>query len=377
MHRQVDFTRQGGLYVYQDTLLFLQLAYTEIFEAMAAGMGDKYVLSGCNEVGGFVDEGMIFIGGQFFPFVGGAQLAHITTETIVQQEQYDDNTLKDCYYVRRAKMVALADANSFPYAELKRLPLQNSSVYDSMDKYHQVLKSMVNFESETILNGMLVTNIDTGASTCDISAGLVMFNGQLKATPAYSGTYPAYLNEGALWQTVVPGAGLYITFDPHTSQRYVDVLARAMTRAGKIEMYETLTDRFLPDGTGRWEMKGYELCEGLQNRVAVGLWWDAVATANVSDANNTVPGNTEGERKHTLSVNEQGALVIEPFIDDGDDGSGGRRSIQKFKVNGVEINSATFTDAYGAPITVQLNGAATSHNNMQPSKVVVYVKRSA
>jgi hypothetical protein len=378
MNRNVAFNKFGGLYVYQDTFEFMQRAYSEVTQYVSRGLGDKWVLWGCADVGGGnISDGAIVIGSEILKFVGGPPLAYITIESITTQEQFDDNTLKDTYTVRRAKMVSIADANSFPYAGLKRLPLANTSVYDSLDKYHQILKSLINFEPEVILNGLVVTNVTTGPDTFDVSAGLVMFNGQVKSVPAFSGAYPRYLTEAGTWSAGVPGTGLYITFDPHTSQRYTDVLNRAMVKSGKIEMYETLSDRFVA-GVGRWEMKGFVLCSALQGRVPLGLWFDGIAVAGVTDAYYATAGPTRkmGSNTTTLTGDQQGTLKIKAVSDDGDGQTSSDKSITRFTINGQTVEGGAVAGTYGAEMTVKLNNDAQAHSNIQPVNVVVYVKRS-
>ena len=361
MNRSITFGQLGGLYVYQDTLDFLQKACSESLQYISNGLGNKYILTGVQVVGGQVSNGAVVIGNEVLFFLGGPELAYVKVEAIITQELFDDATLKDTYTTRRLKMVAIADVDTFPFSDLKRLPLDNSSVYDSLDKYHQILKSLINFEPEVILSGLLVTNVTAGPDECDISAGLVMFNGQVISVPAFSGAYPQYLTEAGAWQAGVPGAGLYITFDPHTSQRYVDVLNRAMVKAGKIEMYETLTDRFV-GGVGRWEMKGFSLAANMQNRVPVGLWFDGVAVANVSHASHIVAGNDGGENKHQLTQAELPDYNLDgPLTANTDSGVGGY-------ADGTPINEI--------PLAIPSGGSDTPHNNMQPFRVIVYVKRT-
>jgi hypothetical protein len=372
MNREIAFNKLGGLYVYQDTLNAIQKAYSEPPTALSYALGDKYILTGVNVVGGQVTAGSIVFNGEILPFIGGALLGNVIIETIVSQELFDDGALKDTYYVKRAKMVAVAGGGSFPFSDLKRLPLLNSSLYDSLDKYHEILKSLINFEPEVILNGCLVTNVAAG--NCDISAGLMMFNGQLKAVEAYSGSFPAYATDAGTWQTALPGTGLYIKFDPHTSQRYTDVLNRAMVKPGKIEMYETLSDRFV-NGVGRWEMKGFNLASSMQGRVPVGLWFDGVAINNVTDAQYANAQAQGGEKKHKLVPDEQGSLDAQAFMDDGDDTTGTRISLQQLKLNGNLITHSS-GNQWGNIENIKLKNDALEHENMQPFTVIVYVKRA-
>jgi hypothetical protein len=364
MNRSVAFDKLGGLYVYQDTLDFLQKAYSETIEGFAKGLGNKFIVSGLTVAGGNISDGFIVVNGELLPFIGGAPLAYVKIETIVTKEQFDDGALKDTYTIRRAKMVALPGADIFPYSDLQRLPIEGSSIFDSLDKYYQMLNSMIGLEPAVIINGCAVSNVNVGASTLDISAGMVMFNGKLKVNGTYSGAYPVHLTEVGGWYVGAPPVtGAYVTFDPNTSQRYVDVLNRALTKAGKIEMYETLSDRFVA-GVGRWEMKGFELMTGMQGRVPVGLWWDGVAVANVTDAAYVAAGATGGENKHELTIAEMPAHThtFPRFTDIGSDsGNAG--------ADGADLQERT-----GETLS---KGGGEAHENRQPFKIVVYVKRTA
>jgi hypothetical protein len=239
------------------------------------------------------------------------------------------------------------------------------------------LNGIIHYEPEVIISGLAVSAVTVGPNTCNISGGLVSFNGTLKTVQPYAGAYPVYLTQDAVWSNAVPGSGLYITFDPHTSQRYIDVITRAQTKPGKIEMFETLTDRFV-NGVGRWEMKGFVLCSALQNRVPVGLWFDNVAETNVTDNNNKVAGNKEGERKHKLLPTEQGSLKWRIRTDNGDNSEGSYRSITILEIGTNTVDASPLgDDTYSSLNLSKLEDDATAHNNMQPSTVIVYVKRSA
>lgn len=362
MNKRIDFSLLGGLFTYQDTFAFLQDSYSNAIAALAKHTGEKIVLTGCVDNGVTVTDGVIAVNGECIPFTGGAIGATIVISETVAQESFADGSLKDVYYTKTASF----GIGGFPYADLKRLPFDATTVADFADKVNTIIRSVVQLEDEVILEGLEVSNVLTGPSTLDIAAGAVLFSGKLVAVNAYSGTYPVYLKENGGWDTAVPGSGLYITFNPYTSQRYVNVLDRAQTPAGRIIMMETLTDRFDPATfVGRWEMKGYELVAALQNRVPVGLWFDGVAVTNVTDALNTVAGNQYGERQHTLTEAEM--PVHDHNINGGTGASfAGAGAVPGINAGGSESAGSTEDAGGGDP-----------HNNMQPSTVVVYAKRTA
>jgi hypothetical protein len=376
MFSEVDFTKLGGLFVYQNTLAFLQTAYGSSLDAVAKGIGEKYVMYGCVDDGVNLSDGFIVCNGILMPFIGGLKTDTIYIETITGDEGFDDGNIKEVYKTYRAKFGA--PGSGFPYTDLKRLPFNSSSIGDFATIAGQILKAAVGQENEVILKGCLVTDVvpgGPGTGTLEISAGLVLMGDKCINTPAYSGAYPCYLKDNASWVTAVPGAGSYITFDPYTSQRYADVMKRATTSIGDIVIKRTLSDRFdTGTGLGRWEMKGFKLSSTLQNRVPVGLWWDGIVEVNVSHANNTGPENQGGENAHTLQSAEQGSLTVATKTDDI--GGGTYNAVAKIRINGVEnIDGPSNQVGFGTNITVPAAAALQAHENRQPFTVVVYAER--
>jgi len=374
MNRNIDLTKLGGLFTYQDTLEFMQLAYSQPLDALAKFTGEKFVVSGCVDDGANVSEGWIVVNGELLPFTGGAINTQIVIETILADEGFDDGTLKQVYTTKRA---SFGIAGGFNYTDLKRLPFSSTSISECVTQIASMVKNIIQFEPEVILEGCNVSAVNTGASTLEISTGMVLFAGKIVRPAAYAGTYPVYLKEDGGWVTAVPGAGLYITFDPYTSQRYKNVLDRAVTPEDRVIMATTLTDRFDGAGVGRWEMKGYSLMASMQGRVPVGLWFDGVPEANVTDAIYQVDGNQGGERLHTLQSGEQGAITMNAKMDDI--GGGTASAVARIRLNGVEnpINGAANQGSYGTDTNVPAAAASTGHNNVQPFTVIVYAKRTA
>ncbi|RXK57579.1 hypothetical protein ESA94_20485 [Lacibacter luteus] len=366
--KRIDFTKLGGLHTYQDTLEFMQDSYRNSLASLAALLGDKFVVSGCIDNGVNVTDGWICVSGELIPFTGGALAATVVVSEAVGQEGFEDASLKDVYYTKTATL----GIGGFPYADLKRLPFGLTSLKDFTAQVKNIFDSILQFEAEVILSGCEVTDVDVVPGELAIGAGLVLFNGSLLVSETYNGVYPAYLKDDGAWVTAEPVAGLFIKFDPYTSQRYVNVLDRAMTPAGRIVMMETLNDRFVAE-VGRWEMKGYELVSALQNRVPVGLWYDGIPVANVSDALNSIEGSQYGERTNTLLQQQLPDVKLKIEKAGGgyyvNDTAGGGANVS---LKGDNDNSL----ASGYMETESL-GDGDPHNNMQPSTVVVYAKRVA
>jgi hypothetical protein len=320
MSGYADFTQLGGLNCFQDTLEFMQNSYIKPADALSAFVGDKYVLTGCEEIAGNVTDGWIVVNGQAIEFFGGpiTSTSKVVVNTVVIDESYDDATLKPFYYLKTASIGVIG---GFDYTELKRLPFKANGVADACTQMSILLKAIIQFEPEVIISGLEVSNVNTGSGTMELSSGLVLFDGKIVTPAAYTGSFPVWLNETGNWINTQPVSGLFIKFDPHTSQRYKNVLDRAITPVGRVIMEETLSDRFdTVTGLGKWEMKGYQLMNAMQGRVPVGLWFDGISQSNVTDsAYQTLPAQG-GVKNHVVSKqNIQEFTISKP----GSSGTGG------------------------------------------------------
>ena len=85
----IDFTKQGGFPLDQDVLGFLQESSLTAAKTASLG-GSAYVLSGCEQAGNNIANGIVVINGEILPFAGGA-----TQEKVVVIEQTEDMNYED------------------------------------------------------------------------------------------------------------------------------------------------------------------------------------------------------------------------------------------------------------------------------------------
>lgn len=364
MHKSLDLTKLGGVYAYQDSLKFMQEGYGGALDGLAAGLGNKFVLSGCVDSGAAVTDGWVCINGEIMPFVGGAMpgTPKVLVTTTITKELYDDGLEKDFYTSKVASLVSVGD---FDYVELQRLPGIKGIMQSLLDV--QRIVRLMGVEDAVILEGCAVTNIDDDLDTCDISAGQVLMDGVLIDVEAVeAATFPIYITSDGTWNNSLPAAP-YIRFNPHPSQRYADVLRRATTPVGEIKMFETLSDRFDGSGVGRWEMLGFSLMATMQSRLPIGLWFDGDAVTNVTDVNHTAAGNQGGGKTQTLV----GGNI--PDFDLDIPGTNGANFIAH------NNNSRVAAGTTGGDVTISLStdGDGNPFNIANPYTVVVYAKRTA
>ncbi len=387
MNRNVDFTKLGGLYVYQDTLQFLQTAYGQSLDSLAKSFGDKLIISGLGESGGLVTDGWVIIDGEILPFVGGTPLAKVRVETITTQEMFDDATQKDVYTIKRA---VFSNITGFDYSELKRFHFNSTTISGAFNAVGDVLKNIINFEPAVILEGCAVSAIDTMAQTLAIAPGKHLFNGNLVLSAAYTGSYPAYLTAANTWVTVEPSSGDYIEFNPQTSQRYKDVLRRFNYQTGDLYFSKVLSDRFdLATGLGRWEWKGWKLSDDMAGRVGVGFdrrssdpQPGVAENIKVWDAAYNTIGNTGGEKKHILTKTELPAVNILGNANQSSVPSGGLGLLRK-TLPGENKTISTSPDSTGSGNEFDVTGVfplpnmgdGVAHENRQPFRVIAVLER--
>lgn len=369
MNRSINFTQLGGLYVYQDTLDFLQLAYGQSLDAIAKIIGDKVILTGVVDAGATASEGWIVFNGEILPFTGGLKAQYVIVEEIVTNEQFDDTQQRPVYKVRRLKFGNVIPAlGGFAYADLTRLAYNSADIKTSLSAVQTVLKSVINFENEVILSGCTVSNVV--GSNMQVSIGSVLFAGNLVTSAAYTGPFPAYLKDTGTWVTVQPVSGLYIKFDPHTSQRYKDVLRRFNHDSGAILMNKVLSDRFdITTGLGKWEWLGFKLSEDFRGRSPIGLWFGDNGGPDVYDPAYRTIGNVVGEINHTIAraelPNESLSVPIIGANTSQDDVGSGRIAM-----------GDTGNDGGPYPtLQSEAMGDGESFDLRQPSKVLAIIER--
>lgn len=358
------------------TLGFMQTDYQTAIRGLAAAFaGDGVIVSGMVDSGAAVTDGWIFVGGDLVKFQGGTKTTNYYIENTVVQKANQSGALIDRYTTKVAKFGS--GSGAAPFASLIRL----ESLYSLQSKLLDALTQ----ESTVILNGCAVSSVNVGLSTLAIAAGTAIINRKFVVAPAYTGGFPVYLTEVGTWVNTPPTN--HIKFDPYTAQYLKDVNARQGAQAGEVKMLVALTDRFDGTGLGKWEQTGWALCNGangtidLRSRFVVahdprtsdpgGNLWDA--------AYNT-PGNTGGEKGHTLSVSEMPAHNHTGGSGSVAANSSGlvRRSQSGEGVTMTtpdSFGSGTEPDIVASPTHIPSQGGGLAHENRPPFRVMVFIQR--
>ncbi|AZB17567.1 hypothetical protein EG352_07210 [Chryseobacterium indologenes] len=118
-----DFNQTGGFKLVTEVLAGLQEAYS-IFNGVARMAGDKAILSGCNELGTNINDGVVVISGETLEFKGGVKQPTVIIKEEIKDAQYENGTLKPFETYRYATFGY--SSNAYNWIDFKRVTPLNS-----------------------------------------------------------------------------------------------------------------------------------------------------------------------------------------------------------------------------------------------------------
>lgn len=371
--KRIDFlTSPSGFPLNADTTFhFMQQSYTEAVRAIAALAGDTNVIvQGCLRAGTGVTPGWLWLGGELVAFEGGDAGA---TDLVELVETSTSDTNENSQEVPRyfTKTAKFSVNGTVRFGSIARA--------GTMLQLQRWAASVVQFEPCVIVQGCEVSNVSgLSRGTLSVSPGTIVVDGKFVRAEAYSGTFPVYLDAAGQWSRAVP-AGQSIAFDPYTSQRAEDVLARATAKKGEIRDVATYDVAWGQNGLGKWKWKGWALADGrngtmdLQGRVRVGRQADHDEYDRI--------GRNGGKEEVTLRESEmpphrhgsgpgdepaQGGFGLIRRSRSGEDNT---LSTSDVGGSGVE------PDLHTTPKALEPSGGGEPHENRMPFSVVLTIQR--
>lgn len=139
---KLDFTIKPGWPASTETWEYLQ---NMILNAQNIGLlgGQHYVLSGCLEAGGNVGDGVMVVGGEVVPFVGGpVQPKIIIVDTTVNRQFFGG--VSNAYYHNRVAVFGTGPGEVL-YSDFKRNDPANG-VLARLDRMEQMLKPLMGYD---------------------------------------------------------------------------------------------------------------------------------------------------------------------------------------------------------------------------------------
>ena len=100
--RLFDFSNISKGWPYTaSTFKYIQEQLLEL-QALSLLGGSLYVVAGCNDVAGVVQDGFVCINGEILPFVGGAVQPYVVIGETVNTKRFKDNSINDYQKLRIA-----------------------------------------------------------------------------------------------------------------------------------------------------------------------------------------------------------------------------------------------------------------------------------
>ena len=117
---KINFNQTGGFPLSTNILDAMQSAYA-VFNQLGNLAGNKAIISGCEQLGNTVADGVIFLNGEILPFKGGA----IGTSVIIKEESesrvFEDGATKPVIFKKYATFGSSLPEKTFVWAEFKSI----------------------------------------------------------------------------------------------------------------------------------------------------------------------------------------------------------------------------------------------------------------
>lgn len=117
--KRFNFNQTGGLKLVTETLSGIQDAYS-IYSGALKMVGDKAILSGCEELGGTVTNGFVVIGDEVLEFRGAVKQDTVIIKEEIKNMQFEDGSLRP-FETYRYVTFGYA-VNALTWSSFKRVP---------------------------------------------------------------------------------------------------------------------------------------------------------------------------------------------------------------------------------------------------------------
>ena len=114
----INYNQAGGFPLTTDTLNFMQNAY-RIFNAMSGLAGDLTILSGCEQIGNTISDGVVSIEGEIYPFEGTTLGTNVFIKETQTSQIFEDGSSKNVFVNKVATFGN--STRTYPWANFKRI----------------------------------------------------------------------------------------------------------------------------------------------------------------------------------------------------------------------------------------------------------------
>ena len=151
----INYNQAGGFPLTTDALNFMQNAY-KIFNAMSGLAGDLTILSGCEQIGNTISDGVVSIDGEIYHFEGTTIGDNVFIKETQTPQTFEDGSSKNVYIQKVATFGN--SSRTYPWANFKRI-LNNKEIENqTFSDDNSVLKRLEKLEerlSKTIPIGLV------------------------------------------------------------------------------------------------------------------------------------------------------------------------------------------------------------------------------
>lgn len=139
----IHCNQAGGFPLTTETLNFLQNTY-KIFNAISGLTGDLAIVSGCQQVGNTISDGVVAIEGELYPFEGTTIGATVFIKETPIAQTFEDGSSKNVYIQKVATFGN--STRTYPWAAFKRILNNQQIEQQTLSDDNSILKRLEKLE---------------------------------------------------------------------------------------------------------------------------------------------------------------------------------------------------------------------------------------
>ena len=140
----IHCNQAGGFPLTTETLNFLQNTY-KIFNAISGITGDLAIISGCQQVGNTISDGVVAIEGELYPFEGTTIGANVFIKETQTAQTFEDGSSKNVYIQKVATFGN--SSRTYPWSSFKRILTNQQIEQQTLSDDNSVLKRLEKLEN--------------------------------------------------------------------------------------------------------------------------------------------------------------------------------------------------------------------------------------
>ena len=139
----IHCNQAGGFPLTTETLNFIQNTY-KIFNAISGLTGDLAIVSGCQQVGNTISDGVVAIEGELYPFEGTTIGATVFIKETQIAQIFEDGSSKNVYIQKVATFGN--STRTYPWAAFKRILNNQQIEQQTLSDDNSILKRLEKLE---------------------------------------------------------------------------------------------------------------------------------------------------------------------------------------------------------------------------------------